>query len=62
MEEQELGACGLRCRECSIFKAHSDENAAKEMLGWMINTHRIEKKHHFRRIHGRFSFLRRMSR
>ncbi len=43
MEKEELGTCGLRCRECGIFKAHSDENAAREMLGWMKETHSIEE-------------------
>lgn len=38
-----MGACGLLCHECSIFKAHTDKNAARDMMDWMIETHRIEK-------------------
>jgi len=43
MLEKEIAACGLLCDECFIFKAHSDKNAAREMLDWMIETHSIDE-------------------
>ncbi len=43
MPEKEIAACGLLCHECSIFKADSDKNAAREMLDWMKETHQIEE-------------------
>ncbi len=36
MEEPRLGACGLECRECSIYLARSDENVAHDVMDWFI--------------------------
>ncbi|MFW6197182.1 MAG: DUF3795 domain-containing protein [Thermoplasmatota archaeon] len=37
MKEPGLSACGLECKKCSIYLAHSDEGVAHEVMDWFID-------------------------
>ncbi|MBS3782219.1 MAG: DUF3795 domain-containing protein [Candidatus Thermoplasmatota archaeon] len=34
--EEEIGACGLLCHDCSIYMAHTDKNQAKKVRDWFL--------------------------
>ncbi|MFW5898726.1 MAG: DUF3795 domain-containing protein [Candidatus Saliniplasma sp.] len=36
METPGLAACGLECKECSIYLADSDKELAHEVMNWFI--------------------------
>ncbi|MFP4000597.1 MAG: DUF3795 domain-containing protein [Thermoplasmata archaeon] len=37
--KENMGACGLLCSECCIFRANADKKAARELLDCMIKIH-----------------------
>jgi hypothetical protein len=43
MKQEEIGACGLRCEQCSIYRIPFDGVAAQEMRTWFAENGWIEK-------------------
>lgn len=39
-----MGACGLKCHECVLRRASFDEEAAKKVRAWFLETEKLEEK------------------
>lgn len=42
MLEKKIAACGLHCHECSILRASFDEEEAKKVRNWLLDTNMLE--------------------
>ncbi len=48
--KKEMGACGLLCHECILRRAPFDEEAAKKIRNWFIETEKVEEKLEVREV------------